>query len=269
MKKLFLILIFLLFVWSFFIEPELFNVNNITIKDNQLKGLKVVLVSDLHAKKYQKEKLIRVVNKINEQKPDIILNTGDFVSAEYKQFSMPIEEIAPIFSGLKAKYGVYAVLGNHDWWVGGQRIERVLEKNGTVVLGNENTSIKVNGKKIYIVGVEDMTTRNINLGKALEGVSSPAILITHSPDLFPFITKPANQRLTGKVNLVLAGHTHGGQVVLPLVGATIVPSDFDKEYAQGLIQEGGKKMFVTKGIGTSILHVRFNCIPEIVVINFV
>lgn len=269
MKKLLLILILLLAFWSFFVEPNLLTMNNVTIKDNELKGLKVVLISDLHAKAYQKKKLLRVVEKVNEQKPDIILNTGDFVSADYKEIAMPIEKIAEELSGLKSKYGSYAVLGNHDWWEGGEKIERELEKNGTVVLGNENTYIKVNNKKIYIVGVEDMTTRNINLGKALKNVSSPAILITHSPDLFPLITKPSNQRLTGKVNLVLAGHTHGGQVVLPLIGPVIVPSAFDKKYVYGMIEENGKKMFVTRGIGTSILPIRFNCIPQIVVINFV
>lgn len=285
MKKLFLLLILLIALWSFLIEPEIFSVNHVTIKDTQLKGLKVVLVSDLHAKTFQKKKLTKLIDKINEQKPDIILNTGDFVSAEYKSSSMPIEQIAPYLSKLKSKYGSYAVLGNHDWWVGGERIERVLEKNGTTVLGNENTYIKLNGKgvndltsakessqnskKIYIVGVEDMTTRNINLAKALKGVSSPAILITHSPDLFPIITKPQNQKLTSKVNLVLAGHTHGGQVVFPFIGPVIVPSSYDKQFAYGFFEKKKQKMFVTRGIGTSILHVRFNCIPEIVVINFV
>lgn len=269
MKKLFLILIFFLAIWSFFIEPELLTVRHLTVKDNQLKGLKVVLISDLHAKIYQRQKLKRIVDKVNKQNPDIILNTGDFVSAEYKQSSMPIEEIAQILSGLKAKYGSYAVLGNHDWWEGGERIERELEKNGTDVLGNENTYIKVNGKKVYIVGVEDMTTRNINLGKALKNVFSPAILITHSPDLYPILLEPKNSRKFKNVNLVLAGHTHGGQVVIPFIGPVIVPSAFDKKYAYGMFEENGKKMFVTRGIGTSILHVRFNCLPEIVVINFV
>lgn len=259
----------MLIVWSFFIEPNLLTVNSVNIKVDGLKGLKVVLFSDLHVKTYQKKNLIRVIDKINEQQPDIVLNTGDFVSAENKKYSMPIEETARELSRIKAKYGTYAVLGNHDWWQGGEKIERALEKNGITVLGNENTYITINGKKIYIVGVEDMTTRNINLAKALKNVSSPAILMTHSPDLFPYITKPANQKLTGKVNLVLAGHTHGGQVVFPFIGPVIVPSEYDKKYASGLFEENGHKMFVTKGIGTSILHVRFNCIPEIVVLNFV
>lgn len=86
------------------------------------------------------------------------------------------------------------------------------------------------------------------------------ILLCHSPDVFPKVPK--------EVNLTLAGHVHGGQVRLPILGSLIVPSNYGDKYSQGLIEENGKKMIVTKGIGNSILNVRFNCIPEIVVIEF-
>lgn len=267
-KSFFIIIGILLFVWAFFIEPNLLTVKTLDINVKGLKGLKVVFVGDFHIKPNQKKNLIKLVHKINEQHPDLILTTGDFVSGHEKKQTLPIKEIAKELSKLKSKYGTYAVLGNHDWWQGGEEIEKELKKNNMVVLNNENTSIKIKGKKLYIVGVEDITTKNIDLVKSLKGASSPAILLTHSPDAFPFISNPSDFPITGKVDLTLAGHTHGGQVDIPFVGPLIVPSSYGQRYAQGLIEENGKKLFVTKGIGTSILPVRFNCLPEIVVINF-
>ena len=243
-------------------------VNQQTFRIKGLEGLKVVFVGDFHVKPHQKSRLKYVVKKINEQHPDLILSTGDFVSEHHAKQSLPIEEIAKELVNLKSKYGFYTVLGNHDWWQGGEKIQRVLEKNGVIVLGNENRKININGKILYIAGVEDMGTRNVDLVKALKNANHPTILLTHTPDVFPFVTDKASSKITGKVDLTLAGHTHGGQIVLPFVGSLIVPSDYGKKYAKGLVEENGKKMFVTKGIGTSILPIRFNCAPEIVVINF-
>lgn len=268
MRRLILLSISFLIIWAFFIEPNMLVITTLNIPVPELKGLKVVFVSDFHIKPNQKNRLKYVVKKINEQHPDLILSTGDFVSGHDPKQSLPIEEIAPVLSTLESKYGFYSVLGNHDWWQGGEEIEKALENNAVVVLGNENKKIKINDKTLYIAGVEDMDTRNIDLAKALKNADKPTILLTHTPDVFPFISDKLNSKITGKVNLVLSGHTHGGQFNLPFVGALIVPSSYGNKYAQGLINENGKMMFVTKGIGTSILPVRFNCLPEIVVISF-
>ncbi len=268
MRKFILIGILILVIWSFFIEPNMLIVNNQAFNIKGLEGLKVVFVGDFHVKPNQKNRLACVVNKINEQHPDLILSTGDFVSGHDPKQSLSIEEIAQELSKLKPKYGFYTVLGNHDWWQGGEKIEKVLESNGIIVLGNENKKLNINEKVLYIAGVEDMDTRNIDLSKALKNTNHPAILLTHTPDVFPFIADETNSKITNKVDLTLAGHTHGGQVNLPFIGVLIVPSSYGNKYARGLIEEKGKKMFVTKGIGTSILPVRFNCTPEIVVINF-
>lgn len=268
MKKFFIVVLLSLIVWAFFIEPNMLTVRTLNIKVQGLKGLKVVFVGDFHVKPNQKKHLTQIVNKINEQNPDLILSTGDFVSGHKSRQSLPIEDIAKELSKLKSKYGIYAVLGNHDWWQGGEKIEKALEKNGIIVLGNENKIVNINGVKLYIAGVEDITTRNIDLVKALKNIHHPSILLSHSPDVFPFISKPSDFKITGNVDLTLAGHTHGGQVNIPFIGPLVVPSDYGKKYAQGLIKENSKIMFVTKGIGTSILPMRFNCTPEIVVINF-
>ena len=127
-------------------------------------------------------------------------------------------------------------------------------------MANSNVEVNAGGKEIYIAGVEDKATRTPEIYKALDGAKNPVILLTHSPDIFPKVPK--------EVNLTLSGHVHGGQVRLPLLGAIIVPSKYGDKYSYGLIKEDNKKMIVTSGIGTSILNVRFNCIPEIVVIEF-
>lgn len=268
MRKLILLTILILIIWSFFIEPNMLVEKKLNLHVPDLKGLKVVFVGDFHVKPNQKSRLEYVVKKINEEHPDLILSTGDFVSGHDPKQSLSIEEIAQELSKLKPKYGFYTVLGNHDWWQSGEKIEKILEQNGIIVLGNENKKINIDGKTLYIAGVEDMDTRNIDLAKALTNTNHPAILLTHTPDVFPFVTDKSNSKITGKVDLTLAGHTHGGQVNIPFIGPLIVPSDYGKKYAQGLIKENGKTIFVTKGIGTSILPVRFNCTPEIVVINF-
>ena len=105
-----------------------------------------------------------------------------------------------------------------------------------------------------------MTTRQIDITSTLANTHNPIILLTHSPDIFP--------KVPNTVNLTLAGHLHGGQVRLPLLGALIVPSTYKNKYVYGLIKENGKKMIVTRGIGNSILNIRINCVPEIVVISF-
>ena len=139
-------------------------------------------------------------------------------------------------------------------------LKEILIKHGISVLSNENKLIKVRGKKLYISGVEDSFSAEPDIDKALKHIGLNVIVLTHSPDIFP--------KVPDSVFLTLAGHTHGGQVHLPFYGALFIPSEFGKRYSDGLIIEGKKKMIVTRGIGTSTIHIRFNCPPEIIVIDF-
>ena len=261
MKKAFIIfLAIFLFIYIFFIEPNVLTVKHYKINDSALKGIKIVFASDFHIKPNQAKRLNKVVKMINEQNPDIVLSVGDFVNGHEEDMTMPIADIVKQLKNIKSKYGFYTVLGNHDWWIDGEGITDTLTSNGIKVLANSNTKVNINGKYIYIAGVEDKTTRTPEIYSALENAKKPVILLTHSPDVFPKV--PSN------INLTLSGHVHGGQVRLPLLGALIVPSDYGDKYSLGLIEEKGKKMIVTKGIGNSILNVRFNCVPEIVVVEF-
>ncbi len=265
MFKLLLILLFIialiLFIDTCFIEPNRLIKVEYKIKNPDMKGLKAVFVSDFHIKKHGAKRLQKIVDMIKAQNPDIILCTGDFAAEHKLKTSYDIKKTAKALGGIKTKYGFYTVLGNHDNLADGDYIAEQLRNNGIVILENSNTHINYNGKNIYIAGLADLQTREPDVEKALEGCETPTIMLTHTPDTFPDIPE--------RVTLTLAGHTHGGQIRMPFVGAILIPSDYGEKYAVGLKHKNNKTMLVTKGMGTSILPWRFNCTPEIVVINFV
>lgn len=249
-------------IYGFFVEPNIITVKHYEIEDSQLKGLKVVFVSDFHFRPEQEKKLERVVKMINLQNPDIVLSVGDFINGQRDKNTMPVDEIAQGMSKVKSKYGFYTTLGNHDTYYNKKKVKSALEKNGIRVLDNENIKINVNGKNIYVAGVADMATDRPMIRTALSNTKTPVVFLTHSPDLFPRLKDD-------KINLTLAGHLHGGQVRIPFFGAIYAPSGYGDRYSKGnIIMENGKKMIVTRGIGTSFIHIRFCCLPEIVVINF-
>ncbi len=247
-------------MWCVSIEPNIVAVNKYKIKDKNLEGIKIVFAGDFHVKPYQEKHLKYVVKRINEQNPDIVLLIGDYVNMHEETLSYPIEKTAEILSQIKSKHGIYTVLGNHDYYKDGEKIKRALNKAGIKVLENANEQIEIKGKRISIAGIEDLITGFPNIRKTLKGTSKPTILLSHQPDIY--------YKVPEEVNLILAGHTHGGQVVIPFIGAVVVPSRYGAKFASGFFDEEGRKMIVTKGIGTSILPIRFNCMPEIVVIEF-
>ena len=135
-----------------------------------------------------------------------------------------------------------------------------MTENGITVLENRCRKIEVGQKTFYIAGIEDLTTGFPDVMRALKYAKPPVILLSHQPDVFPYLPQG--------INLTLAGHLHGGQVAIPFIGPIVAPSKFGVKYASGYFEEDGKKMIVTKGLGTSCLPIRFNCPPEIVVIEF-
>ena len=264
MKKYLLITLFIITLllagYSYFIEPNKLEVTNYTIQDKELSGVKIVFASDFHIKPYGQKRLEKIVEIINKQNPDVVVSAGDFVCGHTEHSTMHPQKIAEGLAKVKSKYGFYTTLGNHDGWYDRWYIKELLEKQNIKVLNNKNEKLQINGKEIFIAGVEDMMTAFPNVEDALKGTKSPTILLTHTPDVFPDI--PRN------VNLTLAGHTHGGQVRLPIIGPIFTASNYGNKYAIGLVEENGKKLITTRGIGVSILPFRFNCLPEIVVIEF-
>lgn len=261
MKNIILTVLFLLlFIWAFFIEPNMLTVTKYQVQDKELSGIKIVFVSDLHIKPHQKKRLQEIIGLINNQNADMVLCGGDLVSGHNKLLTMPIEKIAIELQNIKSKYGFYTILGNHDQYIGTDYIIETLKNNKINVLYNSNVKVNVNGKDIYIAGIQYKPKNMIPIEKSLENTKSPVIMLTHSPDEI--------KKIPNSVNLILAGHTHGGQIVIPVIGPILTGSQYHNLYAYGQINENGKKLITTRGIGVSILPFRLNCPPEIVVIEF-
>lgn len=256
-------------VWGFFIEPCFFLVERrVEVRPRgwpkELDGLTIALISDIHAGSpyVGKTRIKQLVLRVNAAKPDMIVLLGDYViqTVAGGRF-MPPEKLAVLLKDLKAPLGVHAVLGNHDWWLDGPRVRRAFAAEGIEVLENEAVRLTRGGRAFRVLGLADHLERKPDPGPALAGVpdSEPVIALIHEPDYFPKIPK--------RIALTLAGHTHGGQVRLPFIGSPIVPSDFGQRYARGLIEEDGRLLYVTTGVGTSIIPVRFGVPPEYVILT--
>jgi len=203
-----------------------------------------------------------VVRRINALRPDIVLLLGDYVihGVLFGRFATP-EATAKVLGGIRAKYGVFAVLGNHDWWLDGPRIQSALQSNGIHVLENRAHRLEMAGGPVWIAGIADDSTRDPDPAGTLRHIPAgePVIVFAHDPAIF--------RDVPGRATVTVAGHTHGGQIYLPWIDALVVPGRAPRRHAHGLIEENGKAMFVTSGLGTSIIPVRINMPPEIALIK--
>ena len=245
------VILLILFVWGFLIEPEILTVKS--YKSDKFSGKRIVFVSDFHIGKYEIFRLRRIIKTINKLKPDLVLSGGDFIKGYSGTHSMPIDKIANELKHIEAPF--ITVLGNHDVSFDKYTVKTTLEKSGITVL--DNSSKTVDG--ITISGIGDKKFTRSQIALALENEEGTNILLSHTPDIY--------YDVKDDVDLILAGHVHGGQVRLPFFGALICPSKYGTKFASGDFKETQNRMIVTKGLGTSILNVRFCDIPEIVVIE--
>jgi uncharacterized protein len=250
-----------LLFYAFRIEPASLRLSRYDVPaPAPLKGLKIAVIADLHGGSpyIDEAKIDRVVALTNAARPDLIVLTGDYVVGVPRTFGgrrIPIKTIAAHQGALHAPLGVYAALGNHERWEGVGN-DRVIAAFGAVKIPVlQNAHVRIGG--FYLAGIGDDHTRQSDPARALSGVPRGAVALcfTHSPDIFP--------RLPGTCAVTLAGHSHGGQVRLPLLGRPILPLRTGQRYAAGLVREGGKTLFVSTGIGTSGLPVRLGVPPEI------
>lgn len=219
-------------------------------------NLKLLLVSDVHVAgpDMPPERLALIVEQMNKLSPDLILFAGDFVSDKRTattQYSAD-EALAPL-KALKANQGVFAVLGNHDHWRNTDAVSKALEEANITVLTNE--AIQVGS--IALGGLDDDFTDRADVPSVLKSMavlSGYPVYLSHSPDVVP--------DLPDKDSLVLAGHTHCGQIVLPFLGALASMSEYGNRYACGKIEEGKKTVFVSAGLGTSLLPLRLGAAPD-------
>jgi uncharacterized protein len=225
----------------------------------ELDGLRVALISDLHAgaPHVDERRIERLVAAVGPHAPDLIVLLGDFIDPNVRGGS-PVapEAVAERLGGLRAPLGVLAVLGNHDWRNGGERVAAALRAAGIRVLENEVADLG----RLHVAGVADARTRDADVAGTLRAVpdGAPVLLLSHDPDLFPHV--PA------RVALTVSGHTHGGQVAIPFVRRPVIPSRFGERYARGHIVEDGRHLYVTAGVGTSGWPVRLLAPPEVVIL---
>jgi len=251
-------------LWAFWLEPASLTTREYRLSiphwDSRLSGLRIAVLADLHVGSPYNglPKLARVVEATNASRPDLILITGDLVIQEVAggKFVSP-EASAQVLKGLHAPLGVFVVLGNHDWWLDPHRVSAALEHVGINDLEDDAARIRRGDAAFWLVGISDLLAGPHNFSAAMSRVTddAPIVLFTHNPDLFP--------RITGRFSLMITGHTHGGQVDLPLVGRLVVPSRYGQRFAIGHIVENQRHLFVSSGIGTSIFPVRFRVPPEV------
>lgn len=260
-------------VWALVIEPDRLLLREVSIDSPRWPDdrgpLRIAVASDLHAGAPHMDgaKLDQVVATLNAAEADVIVLLGDFlIQHVVGGRPMPARAIAERLAPLRARHGVFSVLGNHDWLGDGQGLWHALEAVGIRVLENGAARLPgladtAGGDGVWIAGLADDSTRVPDVTAALADVpaTAPLIVIAHDPAVFAEIPPRAA--------LILAGHTHGGQVALPLAGPLYIPGRAPLRHAHGLIAEDGRQMLVTSGIGTSLLPMRFLVPPEIVFIT--
>jgi hypothetical protein len=223
-------------------------------------GTRVVHLSDFHHSRWIPESYLRrIVAGANALNPDVVALTGDFVHRGKEWVPGCVAALA----GLRARFGVFAVLGNHDHYRNAAPVvSDGLTRAGIAVLTNRRAILRRDGVELVVAGTGDYWRDKQDLHRALAGVRRPrsVLLLQHNPDYV--------ERLTDdRVGLVLSGHTHGGQIVLPFFGPPILPSRYGQKYAAGLCQGPVAPVYVTRGVGAAFPPVRFCCPPEISVLT--
>lgn len=257
-------------IYAYFVEPRQLVVREVEIVSEDWHGapIRIAALSDTHVggPHVNSARMLRIVRRVNTLRPDLVVLLGDYVNGHATEAERTPAENQEItggiatFAALTSRYGVVSVIGNHDVWYDRQVVTTALQDAGVAVLWNRNIVIRRSGGPVVIAGLEDDTTSHPDFVQALDGAPAGAdtIVLSHSPD--PFAEMPRGPAL------MLAGHGHCGQVTVPFFGRPILPLR-NKNYGCHLVEENGKQMYVTAGIGTSIAPVRFLNPPEIVLIT--
>ncbi len=225
----------------------------------EFDGLRIVHLSDFHRGRWVSESQIEKSGEMARAlSPDLVVLTGDMVTGSASYVRSCLEALGPIPSA----HGTFAVLGNHDWWAGAVVIRRALRKAGIVVLSNSAIRLGAKNRHIWLLGVEDMWSPVYSLAGALSAVDdlAPRILLCHNPDVLPAAAR-------WNIDLVLSGHTHGGQVCIPGFGPLLLPIQQGKWLASGLQRRGRTQIYVNRGVGLVAPPVRFLCPPEVALIT--
>ena len=257
-------------IYAWFVEPNTLVVRHVEIVRDDWRGapLTIAAISDMHigGPHVDSARMGRIVRRINELRPELVVLLGDYVNGHAPEAERSPAENQEILGGvatlgaLNARYGAVAAIGNHDSWYGRGAVTNALQDAGVAALWNRHIVIRRSGGAIVIAGIADDWTGDPDFVAALDGApeNTDTIFIGHNPDNFADMPDGAA--------LMLAGHSHCGQVTIPFIGrpATVVRN---RAYECHLVEEQGRALYVTGGIGTSTLPVRFLTPPEIVMIT--
>lgn len=238
-------------------EPFRLTVEHHPIYLNKLPkafdGFRIVHLSDIHHSPFtSREQIVRAVETANRLKPDMIALTGDYISHD-RQYAAPCAEL---LGRLEARHGVYAVLGNHDHWTDAALITDLFRAEGITVLVNQGMRFELGGEAFWLAGVDDTMVGLEDLSLSLAGAreTEMKLLLAHNPIIL-------RRAARARVDLVLSGHTHGGQVTLRSErGASGKPR---RRLLRGLGRQGETQIYVTRGLGTVVLPIRYGCPPEV------
>lgn len=246
------------------IEPGWVDITHLTLRLPRLaaafRGYRLLQISDLHADEWMdRARLLNAVELANQQQPDVIAITGDFVNYQTPEI---LANLVAALSQLTAPDGTVAVLGNHDHWTSAAGIRWVLAQSGVGDLSNTVYTLQRGADQLHICGVDDIWEGHQRLDQVLAQLpaTGAAILLAHEPDYADV------SAATERFDLQISGHSHGGQCVVPLVGPPILPW-LGEKYPLGLYQVGSMLQYTNRGLGTVRPRVRFNCRPEITVLT--
>ncbi len=262
-------------VYAGAVEPERLITTAYRVSPPQWTAgrLSVAVIADLHAggPNMAVEHIARVIDVTNALRPDLIVLLGDYIARHhFVTEPVPPAVWAAQFARLSAPLGVWAILGNHDWWYGVGVVRGALANAGVPCLENRAILLGEGASRFWIAGLGDQLAHWVgphafrgedDLAGTLAHVTTdhPVILLAHEPDIFV--------QVPDRVALTLCGHTHGGQIRVPLVWPHLIPSRYGPRFAYGHIVEGGRHMIVSGGLGTSFVPVRLGVPPEIVSIE--
>lgn len=252
--------------YPFLVEHFLVQINSYRIPvpnlPHSFSGFRIVQLTDLHfSALFQTQWLYYITEITNNRKGDIIVCTGDYVQGTSD--TREIDTVWGLLSTLNARSGVFSVLGNHDHWANTARSDYWLKETGQD-LRHKTKPIRRGQDTLWIAGAGDLFEDHQNLDKVLEQIpeSDCRIVLAHNPD-------SSDTPYSKRIDLMISGHTHGGQVKIPFFGAPYLPVQ-NKDYTEGLKRSHrGCPVFISRGIGSAILPVRFNCFPEIAVLELV
>lgn len=248
----------MIFIYTVKIEPNWIESKEQSVYIPRLpasfEGFRIIHLSDLHGKLFSEEEITNMVNKLN---PDLVVITGDVFDQSQET---PVEYAETVFNGLTAKYGTFFVFGNNDTYLDKQKVKDKFAGLNIKTLVNESVRLISKGSSIYLLGIDDPYSQKADLSLALRNTGpEPKILLAHTPEIVNVAAKAG-------IDLILVGHTHGGQISIPFVPITNVSKGYEK-YISGLYRVKNTQMYVNRGLGVNGIPARFLTRPEITVLT--